>query len=129
MTAPQLAVREPEARGTRTVLSVKGLGVDFDGFVALQSVDLEVAQGEIRFVIGPNGAGKTTLIDCITGLSRPTSGTIEFEGRDITGLKEHKVVHLGIGRSFQTPTVFEKLTVVENLDLAETFRRPLRSLL
>jgi urea transport system ATP-binding protein len=110
------------------VLEVRGLSVDFDGFQALTDVDFSVDRGEIRFVIGPNGAGKTTLVDCITGLTRPTAGSVRFEGRELVGLKEHKRVRLGVGRSFQTPTVFESLTVLENLDLAEAFRRPLPAL-
>jgi len=110
------------------VLAVRGLAVDFDGFRALDGVDLTVAQGELRFLIGPNGAGKTTLIDVVTGLTRATEGTVTFAGADITGAKEHKVVRLGIGRSFQTPTVFDSLTVAENLDLAESFRRSFATL-
>ena len=106
-----------------SVLEVRGLSVEFDGFKALDGVDLSVEQGELRFLIGPNGAGKTTLIDCITGLTRPTTGEVTFEGRLLGGLAEHRRVRLGIGRSFQTPTVFETLTAVENLDLAESFRR------
>jgi urea transport system ATP-binding protein len=106
-------------------LALEGLTAVFDGFVALDGVDLNVRKGEIRFVIGPNGAGKTTLVDCITGLTRPTSGKVLFEGRDITGTREHRVVRMGIGRSFQTPTVFEQLSVLDNLDLAESFRKPM----
>lgn len=105
------------------VLVVEDLSVEFDGFKALDNVNLFVDQGELRFLIGPNGAGKTTLIDCITGLTKPTAGDVQFEGRSLTGMAEHRRVRLGIGRSFQTPTVFESLTVVENLDLAESFRR------
>jgi urea transport system ATP-binding protein len=111
------------------VLEVRGLSVDFDGFRALDGVDLTVEAGEVRFLIGPNGAGKTTLVDCISGLTNATSGTVHFYGRDITSGKEHRLVRMGIGRSFQTPTVFESLTVVENLDLAESFRKRLVSLL
>lgn len=106
-----------------SALEVRTLSVDFDGFKALDGLDLSVEQGELRFLIGPNGAGKTTLIDCITGLTRPTAGDVSFEGRSLKGLAEHRRVRLGIGRSFQTPTVFETLTVVDNLDLAESFRR------
>ena len=106
-----------------SVLEVRGLSVEFDGFKALEGINLSVEQGELRFLIGPNGAGKTTLIDCITGLTRPATGDVMFEGRSLKGLAEHRRVRLGIGRSFQTPTVFETLTVVENLDLAESFRR------
>ncbi|MFP5375332.1 MAG: urea ABC transporter ATP-binding protein UrtD [Acidimicrobiia bacterium] len=104
-------------------LEVRGLTVEFDGFRALDGVDLAVDQGELRFLIGPNGAGKTTLVDCITGLTRPTAGEVVFEGRRLDGMPEHRRVRLGIGRSFQTPTVFDTLSVVENLDLAEAFRR------
>jgi len=92
-------------------------------------VDLTVEQGELRFLIGPNGAGKTTLIDVVTGLTRPAAGTVRFAGTDLTGRREHKIVRLGIGRTFQTSVVFEELTVVENLDLAAGFRRPLPTLL
>ncbi|WP_433326148.1 urea ABC transporter ATP-binding protein UrtD [Spirillospora sp. CA-294931] len=111
------------------LLEIKGLTVVFDGFTALDGVDLAVEPGELRFLIGPNGAGKTTLIDVITGLTRPASGTAAFGGTDLTGLREHRIVRLGIGRTFQTSVVFEELTVVENLDLAAEFRRPLRALL
>lgn len=111
------------------VLEVEGLAVEFDGFRALSGVDLAVESGELRFLIGPNGAGKTTLVDCITGLSKPCEGDVRFEGRSLLGMAEHKRVRLGIGRSFQTPTVFESLTVIENLDLAESFRRSLPGLL
>jgi urea transport system ATP-binding protein len=111
------------------MLEVRGLGVDFDGFRALDGVDLTVQEGELRFLIGPNGAGKTTLIDCITGLVRPAAGDVTFGGRPLAGLREHQRVRLGIGRTFQTPTVFDTLSVVDNLDLAEAFRRRLPSLL
>lgn len=110
------------------VLEVQGLVVDFDGFLALGGVDLTVAEGELRFLIGPNGAGKTTLVDAMTGLVRPSKGDVCFAGEFLLGKKEHEIVRLGIGRSFQTPTVFDALTVVENLDLAESFRRPMRTL-
>jgi urea transport system ATP-binding protein len=111
------------------VLEIQSVSVDFDGFRALDRVDIAINPGELRFLIGPNGAGKTTLIDCITGLTRPAAGRVLFHGRDITRLREHQRVRLGIGRSFQTPTVFETLSVVDNLDLAESFRRPLAALL
>ncbi|MDQ1375360.1 MAG: urea transport system ATP-binding protein [Actinomycetota bacterium] len=110
------------------MLEVRGLGVDFDGFRALDGVDLTVQEGELRFLIGPNGAGKTTLIDCITGLTRPSEGDVVFAGQRLNGMREHNRVRLGIGRTFQTPTVFDTLTVVDNLDLAEAFRRRLPSL-
>jgi urea transport system ATP-binding protein len=108
---------------TVPVLELRDLAVSFDGFKALDGVNLGVNEGELRFLIGPNGAGKTTVVDCITGLTKPDSGEILFRGRSIRGMKEHRIVRLGIGRSFQTPTVFEALSVIENLDLAATFHR------
>jgi urea transport system ATP-binding protein len=111
------------------LLELQGIAVEFDGFWALEGVDLAVDQGELRFLIGPNGAGKTTLIDVVTGLTRSSHGTVRFEGQVVTGLREHQIVRRGIGRSFQTPTVFDALTVAENLDLAESFRRRVTSLL
>ncbi|WP_067479771.1 urea ABC transporter ATP-binding protein UrtD [Actinomadura hibisca] len=113
----------------QSLLEIRGLEVVFDGFKALGGVDLTVAAGELRFLIGPNGAGKTTLIDVITGLTRPAAGTVRFAGTELAGRPEHKIVRLGIGRTFQTSVVFEELTVVENLDLAAGFRRPLPTLL
>jgi urea transport system ATP-binding protein len=114
---------------SRPVLEVRGLTVSFDGFKAIDGLDLTVEEGELRFLIGPNGAGKTTLVDVVTGLVRPTEGSVHFDGHDLKKAKEHQIVRLGIGRSFQTPTVFEALTVVENLDLAESFRRRFPALL
>jgi urea transport system ATP-binding protein len=111
------------------LLEVRGLNVVFDGFRAVTDLDFSVAPGELRFVIGPNGAGKTTLVDCITGKTKPVSGSIQFDGQEILGQREHRIVRLGIGRTFQTSVVFEELTVGENLDLAASFRRPLLSLL
>nr|WP_204064469.1 urea ABC transporter ATP-binding protein UrtD [Planobispora siamensis] len=110
------------------MIEVRGLSVVFDGFRALDGVDLTVERGELRFLIGPNGAGKTTLIDVVTGLTRPASGEVLLAGRSLTGLREHQIVRLGVGRTFQTSVVFEELTVLENLDLAAAFRRPLLSL-
>ncbi len=115
--------------GTGPLLEVRGLAVDFDGFRALDGIDLTVAEGELRFLIGPNGAGKTTLVDVVTGLTRATEGDVRFAGTSITRTREHRIVRMGIGRSFQTPTVFDSLTVAENLDLAESFRRPFPSML
>ncbi|GAA1637166.1 urea ABC transporter ATP-binding protein UrtD [Nonomuraea maheshkhaliensis] len=110
------------------MLELRDVQVIFDGFRALDGVDLTVPEGELRFLIGPNGAGKTTLIDVITGLTRPAAGSVRFGGADLVGRKEHQIVRMGVGRTFQTSVVFEALTVVENLDLAATFRKPLWSL-
>lgn len=114
---------------TTPLLEIRGLSVVFDGFRAIDGIDLDVRPGELRFLIGPNGAGKTTLIDVVTGLTRPTAGSVRFEGRDLVGKREHQVVRLGIGRTFQTAVVFEELTVEENVDLAATFRMRLPALL
>ena len=111
-----------------TLLEIRGLEVVFDGFRALDGLDLTVAEGEVRFLIGPNGAGKTTLIDVVTGLTKPSAGSVTFAGESVLGLAEHRIVRMGVGRTFQTASVFEQLTVVENLDLAANFRRPLRAL-
>jgi urea transport system ATP-binding protein len=111
------------------LLEVRGVRVVFDGFRALDGLDLTVNEGELRFLIGPNGAGKTTLVDVATGLTRPVAGSVVFAGQEVVGLREHQIVRLGVGRTFQTATVFEQLTVLENVDLAATFRRPLVSLL
>ena len=99
------------------------------GFKALKDINLEIAPGEIFALLGPNGAGKTTLIDVITGLTRPASGSVQFDGTELVGRREHRIVRLGIGRTFQTSVVFEQLSVLENLDLAASFRRPFGALL
>jgi urea transport system ATP-binding protein len=99
------------------VLDVDHVAVSFDGFRALDSLTLSLEAGELRCVVGPNGAGKTTLMDVITGKTRPDSGAVRFDGRDITRMAEHEIVRLGIGRKFQRPTVFPGHTVFENLEL------------
>ena len=114
---------------TDDLLQVRGLTVTFDGFRAISDLDFSVAAGELRFLIGPNGAGKTTLIDVITGLTRPAAGSVRFAGRELVGVKEHRIVRLGVGRTFQTAVVFDQLTVVDNLDLAANFRRPVAALM
>ena len=111
------------------LLEVRGLEVVFDGFRAIDGLDLTVEEGEVRFLIGPNGAGKTTLVDAITGLTKPAGGTISFAGHSLLGRPEQDIVRLGVGRTFQTPSVFEQLTVLDNLDLAASYRLPLRQLL
>jgi len=100
-------------------LYLKNLTVSFDGFKALDGLTLTVDPGELRCIIGPNGAGKTTMMDVVTGKTRPDHGTAWF-GEDINllALSEPEIAQAGIGRKFQKPTVFEKLTVFENLELA-----------
>lgn len=100
-------------------LYIEKLTVSFDGFKALNELTLQIESGELRCIIGPNGAGKTTMMDVITGKTRPDSGTVQFGGNlNLLALSEHEIAHAGIGRKFQKPTVFEQLTVVENLELA-----------
>ena len=99
-------------------LYLDGVSVVFDGFRALNELSLIVEPGELRAVIGPNGAGKTTMMDVITGKTRPTSGVVRFGERDLTRMDEASIAMLGIGRKFQKPTVFDALTVFENLELA-----------
>ena len=111
------------------LLEIRDLVVAFDAFHALDGLDLTLREQEVRFVIGPNGAGKTTLVDAITNLVRPTSGSIMFAGEELIGRSEHAIVRSGIGRTFQKPSVFDELTVVENVDLAASFRLPFRALL
>ena len=106
-------------------LKLSGVRVVFDGFAAVDGVSLTVLQGDLRFLIGPNGAGKTTLVDAITGLV-PASGSVKFGKTELIGKKVHNIARLGIGRTFQTASVFEKLTVLQNLDIAAgAGRRPL----
>jgi len=111
------------------LLRIRGLVVAFDAFRAIDDLDITLNENEVRFVIGPNGAGKTTLIDAITNLVRPTSGSIVFAGEELVGKTEYAIVRSGIGRTFQTPSVFAELTVLENVDIAASFRMPFRSLL
>lgn len=103
----------------RTILYVEGVTVSFDGFRALNNLNLYVDDGELRCIIGPNGAGKTTMMDVITGKTKPDAGSVYF-GRqiDLLELSEHQIARGGIGRKFQKPTIFEALTVYENLELA-----------
>ena len=104
---------------TDPVLQLEGINVNFDGFQALTDLTLNIGVGELRCVIGPNGAGKTTLMDVITGKTRPQSGrAIYDQSTDLTSLDPIAIARQGIGRKFQKPTVFEALTVEENLELA-----------
>ena len=103
-----------------TILTLEDINVAFDGFKALTDLTLYIGVGELRCVIGPNGAGKTTLMDVITGKTRPGSGIAYFgETFDLTQMSEVEIAQAGIGRKFQKPTVFEALSVFENLELAQ----------
>jgi urea transport system ATP-binding protein len=101
------------------ILYLDDITVSFDGFKALDRLSLTIERGELRCIIGPNGAGKTTMMDVITGKTRPDSGSAFFgQTFDLTRLPETEIARLGIGRKFQKPTVFERHTVFENLELA-----------
>jgi urea transport system ATP-binding protein len=115
----------------KVILYLEEVTVCFDGFRALNKLSLTVDAGELRCVIGPNGAGKTTMMDVITGKTRPDSGSAFFgQTLDLTRMNEAQIAHAGIGRKFQKPTIFERHTVFENLELAmKTDKRARRSLL
>ena len=101
------------------ILYLDDISVSFDGFKALNRLSLSIDAGELRCIIGPNGAGKTTMMDVITGKTRPDSGTCFFgQTLDLTRMSEHAIAHAGIGRKFQKPTIFERHSVFENLELA-----------
>ena len=106
------------ASNTDHLLAVEGLTVSFDGFRAVDDLSFYLDRGEIRVVIGPNGAGKTTVLDLICGRTHATAGSIKFEGAELTRMKEHQIVRAGVGRKFQTPSIYEDLTVFENLELS-----------
>ncbi|MFE5700212.1 urea ABC transporter ATP-binding protein UrtD [Rhodococcus koreensis] len=120
MTIPT-TTREPVLGGNAGMsseyLEVRDLRVSFDGFKAVDGVDLTLMQGDLRFLIGPNGAGKTTLVDAITGLV-PATGSVTKSGVELIGKKVHRIARLGVGRTFQTASVFEELSVLQNLDIA-----------
>ncbi|HET8617036.1 MAG TPA: ABC transporter ATP-binding protein [Actinomycetales bacterium] len=101
-----------------TALEVAGLGLTIGGAKILQGVSLQVARGELVGVIGPNGAGKTTLFNLISGVHRPTSGTVCLNGRDVTATSIAARARAGLGRTFQTSSLFPRLTVAENVRLA-----------
>src|SRR5882724_11336031 len=106
------------ANSTDFLLALEDVTVSFDGFKAVNGLNLYVDKGELRVIIGPNGAGKTTVLDLICGRTKLSNGSIRFKDSEISGLKEHEIVALGIGRKFQTPSIYEDLTVFENLEIS-----------
>ena len=106
------------ASNTDFLLALESVAVSFDGFRAVDGLNLYVDYGELRVIIGPNGAGKTTVLDLICGRTRTSEGSIKFKNQEITSWKEQEIVRRGIGRKFQTPTIYEDLTVFENLELS-----------
>src|SRR3990172_2975283 len=110
-----LSVRASPARQAMPILSVSGLSKRFGGLVALADYDLRLPAGTIHGVIGPNGAGKTTLFNLLSRMVAPTTGTIEFDGQDITHLPSDRVARMGITRTFQNIRLFDDLTVLDNV--------------
>ncbi|MEO0796814.1 MAG: urea ABC transporter ATP-binding protein UrtD [Verrucomicrobiota bacterium] len=108
---------------TDYMLAIEDLTVSFDGFKAVDSLTLYIDKGELRVIIGPNGAGKTTVLDLISGKTPASSGSIKYNNVELTRLKEHQIVRAGIGRKFQTPSIYEKLTVFENLEISYPWGR------
>jgi len=106
------------ASSTDFLLALENVSVSFDGFKAVNALNLYIDKGELRVIIGPNGAGKTTVLDLICGRTKLTEGSIKFKDQEITTKKEQEIVRLGIGRKFQTPSVYIHHTVFENLLLS-----------
>jgi branched-chain amino acid transport system ATP-binding protein len=104
--------------GAPPVLRIDGLGLRIGGVTIVDGVSIDVREGEFLVIIGPNGAGKTTLFNLLSGVTAPTSGSISFAGRDMTHAPPYVRARLGLGRTFQTSTVFAGLTVLENARLA-----------
>jgi len=104
------------------ILATRGLGLDIGGATIVADVSLEVMEGEFVGIIGPNGAGKTSLFNLLSGLYRPTAGTVELDGRDITHAPPYRRSEAGIGRTFQVSSVFPRLSVLENVRLAAEAR-------
>ena len=99
-------------------LAIEDLTVSFDGFKAVDALNLYLDKNELHVVIGPNGAGKTTVLDLICGKTKSTSGSIKFLNKELTKMPEHEIVRAGVGRKFQTPSIYENLTVLENLEVS-----------
>jgi urea transport system ATP-binding protein len=129
VAAAQEASKLVEVPQREPILALENVTVDFDGFLALRGLDFSMERRELRFVIGPNGAGKTSLLDVITGKVRPVRGRVRFAGRELVGLTPHAIATLGIGRKFQTPSVFPAHTVMENMILAFSSGRSVLSTL
>jgi urea transport system ATP-binding protein len=103
---------------TDFALAVEDLTVSFDGFKAIDNLTLYIDKNELRVIIGPNGAGKTTLLDLICGRTQASGGSIKFKNEEMTRLPEYTRVRKGIGRKFQTPSIYENLTVFQNLEVS-----------
>ena len=106
------------ASNTDFLLAVEDLTVSFDGFRAVDNLSFYLDRNEIRVIIGPNGAGKTTVLDLICGRTKASSGSVKFNGIELTRMREHEIVRAGVGRKFQNPSIYEDLTVFENLEIS-----------
>src|ERR1700675_1504964 len=116
------AVQAPVPRiPGHSILEARGITKKFGGLAAVAGVDLTIRQGEILGVIGPNGAGKTTFVNCVTGLDKPTSGTILFRGSDITKTPSYAIGRLGIARTFQVVKPLRQLSVRDNVAIGAMF--------
>jgi urea transport system ATP-binding protein len=113
----------------RTMLQIESLHKTFGGLAVTNGLDLHVKTGELRCIIGPNGAGKTTLFNLITGKDKPNSGRILMHGGNVAGRRVYQIARMGVSRKFQSPSVFENLTVRENLLVAVTGRNTILDLL
>lgn len=105
------------------MLEVRDLVKRFGGFTAVDNVSFKVAQGEILGLIGPNGSGKSTIFNLLSGTLAPTSGSIRFDGREIAGRPPHRIINQGIGRTFQIPRPFRRLSLLDNVVLAGFYGR------
>lgn len=101
------------------MLTIENLTMKFGGITALDNISMHVEPKTIHGIIGPNGSGKTTLLNCVSGIYKPTSGRILFDGKDITGREPHKIAHDGVARTFQLLRIFPSMTVLDNLILAQ----------
>ena len=108
------------------ILEAQNLSKNFGGITAVSNFSLQITKGEIIGLIGPNGAGKTTLFNIVTGFTKPNSGTVLFEGRDITKLKPHKIANMGLARTFQQAKPFKRMLAIENVAVACFSERALR---
>jgi branched-chain amino acid transport system ATP-binding protein len=123
MTEMSLESSPADRRGATPVLRTEALTVRFGGLAALNQVDFEVGPGEIRAIIGPNGAGKSTFFNCLTGVIRPTSGHIYFNGDNITGQLPNEISQRGIARSYQITNSLPNATTMENVRVAAQSRK------
>jgi len=114
---------DTSANATTAILRTEDLTIRFGGLTALREVNFAVERGEIRAIIGPNGAGKSTFFNCLTGVLRPSSGRISFNGGDVTGLSPDRISQKGLARSYQITNILPNATTLENVRIAAQSRR------